>query len=248
MDQPLEGCQRPTPYDGGARVRTGVVPTKCHLLSITRFENREQPGAEQMRSIVIFDLGGVLIDWDPRHLYRKLFAGDEKAMEQFLATVCTQEWNRCQDAGRSFAEGAGLLKAEHPDKAELIDAYGARFDEMMAGPIIGAVEILAELHKRGTPLYGLTNFSAETYPWAVARFEFLGWFRGILVSGEVGAIKPDPRIYELLLGRFGIDPHRAVYIDDVVANAEAARPFGIHAIHFSTPDALREELIRLALL
>jgi len=81
---------------------------------------------------VVFDLGGVLIDWDPRHLYRKLFAGDEAAMEQFLATVCTHEWNRCQDAGRSFAEGARLLKAEHPDKAELIDAYGARFDEMIA--------------------------------------------------------------------------------------------------------------------
>jgi 2-haloacid dehalogenase len=200
------------------------------------------------RSIVIFDLGGVLIDWDPRRLYRKLFAGDEAAVEQFLATVCTHEWNRCQDAGRSFDEGARLLKAQHPDKAELIDAYGARFDEMMAGPIAGAVEILAELRERGTPLYGLTNFSAETYPHAVARFGFLGWFRGILVSGEVGTIKPDPRIYELLLERFAIDPHRAVYIDDVAANAEAARPFGIHGIHFSTPDALREELVRLALL
>ncbi len=94
-------------------------------------------------SIVIFDLGGVLIDWDPRHLYRKLFAGDEAAMEHFLATVCTHEWNRCQDAGRSFAEGACLLKAEHPDKAELIDAYGIRFDEMIAGPVAGSVEILA---------------------------------------------------------------------------------------------------------
>ena len=96
------------------------------------------------RDTVVVDLGGVLIDWDPRHLYRKLFAGDEPAMEHFLATVCTHEWNRCQDAGRTFAEGAGLLKLEHPDKAELIDAYGTRFDEMMAGPIAGAVEILAE--------------------------------------------------------------------------------------------------------
>ena len=204
--------------------------------------------AEQRRSIVVFDLGGVLIDWDPRHLYRKLFAGDEAAMEQFLATVCTHEWNRGQDAGRSFAEGARLLKLAHPEKAELIDAYGARFDEMMAGPITGAVEILAELCRRGTPLYGLTNFSVETYPYALARFDFLGWFRGILVSGEVKAIKPDPRIYELLLARFGIDPHRAVYIDDVAINAEAARPFGIHGIHFTTPAVLREELVRLALL
>jgi len=200
------------------------------------------------RDIVVFDLGGVLIDWDPRHLYRKLFAGDEAAMEHFLATVCTHEWNRGQDAGRTFAEGAHLLKAEHPDKAELIDAYGARFDEMMAGPIAGSVEILAELKALGAPLYCLTNFSAETYPPTFERFEFLRWFRGVLVSGEVGLIKPDPRIFESLLGRFAIDPKRAVYIDDVAANVDAARPFGIHAVHFTTPTTLRAELAELGLL
>jgi 2-haloacid dehalogenase len=203
---------------------------------------------ERGRSVVVFDVGGVLIEWDPRHLYRKLFAGAEPAMEHFLANVCTHEWNRCQDAGRSFAEGARLLKLEHPDKAELIDAYAARFDEMMPGPIAGTVEILAELRERGTPLYGLSNFSAETFPPALQRFEFLRWFHGMVISGEVGVIKPDPRIYEILLARFGIDPHRAVYIDDVAANVEGARPFGIHGIHFTTPDALREELGRLALL
>jgi 2-haloacid dehalogenase len=203
---------------------------------------------EPSRSVVVFDVGGVLIDWDPRHLYRKLFAGDEPAMEHFLANVCTHEWNRSQDAGRSFAEGARLLKREHPQHAELIDAYGARFDEMMAGPIIGAVEILAELRERGIPLYILSNFSAETFPPAFERFDFLRWFRGMVISGEVGVIKPDPRIYEIMLARFTIDPQRAVYIDDVAANAEAARPFGIHGIHFTTPNALREELVRLALL
>ena len=200
------------------------------------------------RDTVVFDLGGVLIDWDPRHLYRKLFAGDETAMEHFLANVCTHEWNRCQDAGRSFAEGARLLKAEHPEKAELIDAYFSRFDEMMPGPIAGSVEILAELRDRGTPLYGLTNFSAETYPPAFERFEFLRWFDGILVSGEVGLIKPDPRIFELLIERFAIDPRRAVYIDDVETNVIAARPLGIHGIHFTTPAALRAELAELGLL
>ncbi len=203
---------------------------------------------EAGRSIVVFDLGGVLIDWDPRHLYRKLFAGEEAAMEQFLATVCTHEWNRRQDAGRSFAEGARLLKAEHPDKAELIDAYHARFHEMLAGPISGSVEILAELRDRGIPLYGLTNWSAETYPAALQRFAFLRWFRGIRVSGEVGLIKPDPRIFVLLIERFGIEPQRAVYVDDVEANAAAALPFGIHAIHFTTPARLREELVALGLL
>jgi len=200
------------------------------------------------RSIAVFDLGGVLLDWNPRHLYRKLFAGDEAAMEHFLATVCTHEWNRCQDAGRSFAEGGRLLTAEHPDKVELIDAYGARFDEMIAGPIAGMVEILAELRDRGTPLYGLTNWSAETYPPARERFAFLSWFRGILVSGEVGVIKPDPRIFEVLIERFAINPENAVYIDDVEANVAAAQPFGIHAIQFTTPARLRRELTRLGLL
>jgi len=200
------------------------------------------------RSIVVFDLGGVLIDWDPRHLYRKLFAGDEAAVEHFLATVCTHEWNRCQDAGRSFAEGARLLKAEHPDKAELIDAYGARFDEMIAGPIAGSVEILAELRDRDTPLYGLTNWSAETYPLARTRFEFLDWFRGIIVCGEIGLIKPDPRIFALLVERFAIEPQRTVYIDDVEPNAASAQRCGLHAIHFTTPAILREELVGLGLL
>ena len=200
------------------------------------------------RDTVVFDLGGVLIDWDPRHLYRKLFGANEAAMEHFLATVCTHEWNRGQDAGRTFAEGARLLKAEHPDKAELIDAYCARFDEMMPGPIAGSVEILADLKSFGTPLYCLTNFSAETYPPTFERFEFLRWFRGVLVSGEVGVIKPDPGIFELLLERFAIDPKRAVYIDDVAANVDAARPFGIHAIHFKTPTALRAEIAELGLL
>ncbi len=200
------------------------------------------------RSIVVFDLGGVLIDWDPRHLYRKLFAGDEAAMEHFLAHVCTQEWNRCQDAGRSFAEAARLLKAEHPDKADLIDAFGARFDEMMSGPIAGSVAILKQLRDRGTPLYGLSNWSAETYPLALRRFEFLDWFQGILVSGMVKLIKPDPRIYGLLLERFGIRPETAVYIDDHPINATAARKLGIHGIHFTTPAELREELVELGLL
>jgi 2-haloacid dehalogenase len=204
--------------------------------------------AKADRDIVVFDLGGVLIEWDPRHLYRKLFAGDEAAMEHFLANVCTHEWNRGQDAGRSFAEGARLLKADHPDKAELIDAYCTRFDEMMPGPIAGSVEILGELKERGTALYCLTNFSAETYPPAFERFEFLRWFHGVLVSGQVGLIKPDRRIFELLIERFAIDPERAVYIDDVAANVAGARPFGIHAIHFTTPTALREELVGLGLL
>ena len=197
---------------------------------------------------VVFDLGGVLIDWDPRHLYRKLFAGDDAGMEDFLATVCTHEWNRCQDAGRSFREGARLLKAEHPEKTELIDAYHRRFDEMIAGSLAGSVEILAELRGFGTPLYALTNWSAETYPLVRARFEFLNWFRGILVSGEEGVIKPDPRIFALLVERFTVEPHSTVFVDDVEANVAAAQRFGLHAVHFTTSAELRQELVRLGLL
>src|ERR1700751_737381 len=150
--------------------------------------------------------------------------------------------------GRSFAEGARLLKAEHPNEAELIDAYGARFNEMMPGPIPGSVEILAEVRAGGTRLYLLSNFSTEPFPLAFEWFDFLRWFHGLVISGEVGVIKPDPRIYEIMLARFAIDPHRAVYIHDVAANVEAARRFGIYGIHFTTPVALRKELVRLALL
>lgn len=203
--------------------------------------------AKQGRSIAVFDLGGVLIDWDPRHLYRKLFA-DEAAMEDFLAKVCTREWHRHHDAGRSFAEGARILKNQHPDKEELIDAFGARQHEMMAGPIAGTVEILKELRDRGTPLYALSNWPAEGFPAARERFDFLGWFRGIVISGEIGAIKPQPGIYRALIERFAIDPLRAVFIDDVEANAAAARPFGMQAIHFTNPAVLREELATLGLL
>jgi 2-haloacid dehalogenase len=199
------------------------------------------------RSIVVFDLGGVLIDWNPRYLYRKLIA-DEAAMDDFLATVCTPDWNECQDAGRSFAEAAALLKARHADQAHLIDAFGARFDEMMAGPIAGSVDILGELRAAGVALYGLTNWSAETYPLALRRFDFLAWFRGVLVSGEVGVIKPDPRIYGLLLERFAIVPQEAVYIDDNPRNAAAATALGMHGIAFTDPESLRRELAALGLL
>ncbi|MGH7124978.1 MAG: HAD family hydrolase, partial [Stellaceae bacterium] len=170
------------------------------------------------RSIVVFDLGGVLIDWNPRHLYRKLI-DDEAAMEVFLSTVCTQAWNERQDAGRTFAEAAAILRAQHPHHAELIEAYGSRFDEMMKGPIQGSVTILETLHRRGVPLYALSNWSHETFPLAQCRFDFLNLFRGVVISGEVGVIKPDERIFRILLERHRIEPNHAVYIDDNPRNA-----------------------------
>jgi 2-haloacid dehalogenase len=197
---------------------------------------------------VVFDLGGVLIDWDPRHLYRKLFPGDEPAMERFLAEICTNEWNRQQDAGRSWAEATALLKAAHPGHEELIDAFHRRWPEMLAGAVEGSVEILRELRDAGVPLYALTNWSDETFPAALERFEFLGWFAGIVVSGRERLLKPDPRIYRLLIERHGLAAADIVYVDDVAANAEAAVALGMRAIHFTGPAALRAELAALGLL
>jgi 2-haloacid dehalogenase len=200
------------------------------------------------RSIVVFDLGGVLIDWDPRYLYRKLFNGDDEAMEEFLATVCTQSWNEQQDAGRPFADACASLKLVHPQKAELIDAWFLRYDETLAGPISGTVEIFAELNSGGVPLYALSNWSAETFPFALKRFEFLKWFAGVMLSGEVKLLKPDPRIFKLFLETFSIDPAMTVYIDDREPNVEAATGCGMHGIVFTDAAALRTELTRLGLL
>jgi 2-haloacid dehalogenase len=200
------------------------------------------------RSVAVFDLGGVLIDWNPRYLYRKLFRGDDAAMEHFLATVCTPSWNAQQDAGRNFAEACATLKLEHPTHSEMIDAWIQRHEEMVPGPIAGTVDILGELRSRGVALYALSNWSAETFPTSLRRFEFLRWFKGILLSGEVRLIKPDPRIFKLFFETHAIDPARAVYIDDLPSNVEAAAALGMHSILFTDPSALRLELVKLGLL
>jgi 2-haloacid dehalogenase len=196
---------------------------------------------------VIFDLGGVLIDWDPRHLYRKLF-GDEAAMEAFLAGVCTSEWNERQDEGRPFAAGIAELIARHPEHREMIEAYHARWPEMLAGALDDTVAILAELNARGQPLYALSNWSAETFPHARERFDFLGWFRGTVISGEEGVRKPGSAIFHLLFQRYSIDPAEAVFIDDAQANVTAARSIGLEALRFTSAAALREDLAHLGVL
>ena len=196
---------------------------------------------------VVFDLGGVLIDWDPRHLYRKLLA-DEAAVEEFLATVCTPEWNAELDRGRPFAEGVAELVERHPEHAATIAAYHERWPEMVAGDIPGTVEVLAELRAAGVPLYALTNWSAETFAIARERFEFLEWFDGLLVSGEERVTKPDPAIFQLLLDRFGLDPTATVFVDDSEANVAAARRLGFDAIRFTGHEELRRELVARRLL
>jgi 2-haloacid dehalogenase len=200
------------------------------------------------RSVAVFDLGGVLLDWNPRYLYRKLFHGDDAAMEHFLATICTSSWNAQQDAGRPFAEACAALKLEHPEHADLIDAWFLRQPEMIVGPISGTVQVLAELRARNVPLYALSNWSAETFPLSLKRFDFLHWFQGTMLSGEVRLLKPDPRIFQLFFETYAINPADAVYIDDLKPNVAAATALGIHGIVFTDPPALRVELAKLGLL
>jgi 2-haloacid dehalogenase len=197
---------------------------------------------------VVFDLGGVLIDWNPRYLYRTLFGGDVAAMEHFLTHVCSPAWNHRQDAGRSFADGCAALVREFPDARPLVEAWRERFDETMAGPIAGTVEILAALRERGVLLYALSNWSAETFPIARARFDFLDWFDGIVISGELGVAKPDARTFAHLLETYDLRADATVFIDDLPANVAAAAATGMRAILFTDATALRAALRKVDLL
>lgn len=202
-----------------------------------------EPGAP---STVIFDVGGVLVDWDPRHLYRTLLP-TEAEVERFLSEVCTAEWNLAQDAGRPWAEAVAQLTGRFPEHAELIAAFDQRWPEMVAGEIPGTVEILASLRDAGVRLYALTNFSADKFTLTYHRFEWFSWFDGIVVSGRERVVKPDPRLYRILLDRYDVDPAAAVYIDDVAANVVAAAGLGLTALHFTGPERLAADLAALGL-
>ncbi len=199
------------------------------------------------RDTVVFDLGGVLIDWNPRHLYRQLF-DDEQAMEHFLAEVCHQGWNEQQDAGRPWHEAIRQLSAAFPEHAELIAAYRARWHEMLGGPLSDSVAVLAELRARGVPLYALTNWSQETFPIALERYAFLQWFEGVVVSGQERLIKPDPAIFQRLLQRYGLRAEQVIYIDDAPRNVEAAARLGMQALLFRDAASLRAALVAAKLL
>ena len=200
--------------------------------------------------IVIFDLGNVLIDWNPRHLYRKLADGDAARIERFLAEICTPDWNLSLDAGRAFADGVAELVARHPAERAWIEAYRARWLEMVAGPIEASVRILEELDTAAVPLWALTNWSSETF--ALVRhdpaYAFLDRFRAIFVSGELGLVKPDPAIYRHVLTALDRAPQHCLFIDDSAKNVAAAAAIGLHTHHFTSADALRADLERRGLL
>jgi len=194
---------------------------------------------------VVFDLGGVLVDWNPEYLYKEIFP-DEKERSWFLSNICTLDWNEEQDAGRTLKEGTEYLVRKYPEHEKYIRMYYDRWKEMLGGPIHETVEIFRHLKEKSkVRLYALTNWSAETFPIALELYEFLHWFDGRLVSGAEKIRKPSPDIYKLLIRRFDIDPTRAVYVDDNLRNVTPARELGFYGIHFQGPGQFRQELEKL---
>lgn len=191
---------------------------------------------------IIFDLGGVLIDWNPEYMYRKIIFDQEKR-NWFLNTVCTSEWNEEQDAGRLINEANDLLLSAYPEYKDWILAYYDRWEEMLNGPIQGTVDIFKKIKEnKKHKIYALTNWSAETFPKALSLFDFLHWFDGRVVSGEEMTKKPNRDIYEIILTRFNLHPESTLFIDDNQKNILAACELGIHCIHFKSPEQLQEEL------
>jgi 2-haloacid dehalogenase len=197
---------------------------------------------------IIFDLGAVLIDWNPRYLYRKIFNTEEE-IDWFLNNICTHEWNEKQDAGRSFEEATEELVQQHPDYEHAIRAWYGRWQETIQGSIPQTVDILREIkNKKGHRLYALTNWSEETFPWALERFDFLQWFEGIVVSGVEKTRKPFPEFYQILFDRYQVDPNKAVFIDDNLRNVVAGKELGMEVIHFTSPQELNISLKKLGVL
>ncbi len=196
---------------------------------------------------VVFDIGGVLIDWNPAYLYRKLLP-DEAAVSAFLADVCTATWNEQFDAGRPFAEGIAELVARHPERADLIEAYWLRWHEMLGGEITGTAELLDRLKASGVPVHAISNWSAETFPRAREIFPFLDAFDILVVSGAEKLVKPHAPIFERFLERAGVRAEQCLFIDDNAANIATAAALGFHTEHFYSAEELEARLTMLGLL
>ncbi len=201
-----------------------------------------------MTSVVCFDLGGVFLDWDPRYLYREMFAGDDAAMEHFLAEVCPPQWHSEMDRGRSIAEACAERKALFPASARFIDAWRERAEDMVRGLVPGMVEIFAELRERGTQCFALSNMERENWDLRLSRYDFLGWFDGYFISGYEGVVKPEPEYFLRAVQKLGFDPAQALFVDDRPENVEAAAVVGMPAVVFTGAVSLRQELAARRLL
>jgi 2-haloacid dehalogenase len=194
---------------------------------------------------IIFDFGGVLIDWNPRYVYRDEFE-ESSEMEHFLSKVCTEDWNLQQDKGRSLAEGTRILQDKFPEYVVKIQLYYDQWEKMIKGYIPQNVTVLRNL-KEKYKLYGLTNWSAETFPIVFKRFSFFKLFDGIVISGEEKLIKPDKKIFELILERYHLEAKNSLFIDDNMNNIEAAKEIGFATIHVEKKTDLNSELYTLGL-
>lgn len=190
---------------------------------------------------IVFDFGGVLVDWNSRYYYRGYF-NDDSRMEYFLANICTDEWNLENDRGRSYAEGVAQLTALYPEFREAIEMFPVHWGEMLRGEKPESVALLRSLKDEGYRLYGLTNWSAENIHVAFERFDFLSLLEGTVVSGIEKEVKPEPQIYRILLGRYALKPGQTVFIDDKEANVETARRLGMHGIVFTGAEDTRRQL------
>jgi 2-haloacid dehalogenase len=197
---------------------------------------------------VIFDLGGVLVDWNPEYMYKKLIP-DEQKRKFFLEEVCSLDWNEQQDGGRTIKEGTKILIQQYPEYTEWIEAYYSRWEEMLKGPIQGTVDIFRSIReKKQYGIYALTNWSAETFPRALEIFDFFHWFDGRVVSGEEKTRKPFREIYDIVLNRYGLVPQQTLFIDDNSRNIQAAQKLGLVCIQFTNPETLSEELTQMGVL
>jgi 2-haloacid dehalogenase len=190
---------------------------------------------------VVFDIGNVLIEWDPRHLYRRIFDTPDE-VEHFLSTICTSAWNLEFDRGRSFAEGVAELVAKHPQHEAAIRAFDERWDEMVPGLVPGTLALMERLEEKDVPLYAITNFSAEKYAAARVRFPFFDRFLGVIVSGRERVLKPDRAIFDLLMNRYNLHAADCLFVDDSIANIAGARATGMEVHHFRGADGLAAEL------
>jgi 2-haloacid dehalogenase len=189
----------------------------------------------------VFDIGGVLLDWNPRHLYRKLIA-DPADMAEFLTQVCSPRWHLAHDLGADTEASCRELAASHPGQADLIMAWSRRSEEMVTGQIDEGVEVLADVKAAGLPCLALSNMEPDKFLLRRDRYAFFGLLDGCVISGIEGVAKPDREIFEILLNRYDLDPLATVFIDDTAANVAAARALGIHAIEYSTAGQLRRDL------
>lgn len=197
---------------------------------------------------IIFDFGNVLLEWNPRYVYQRYFPDDPDSMERFLHEVNFMEWNLLQDKGRSFVEGVALLSRQYPQYAHLIQAYHDNWIDSLGEAIAGTVSILKQLKEVGYKLYGLTNWSAETFPRARQRHDFFDLLDDMVISGEVGHVKPDPEIFQILLERIGRPARECLFIDDALANVQQAQRMGFVTVHFESPEQLKTVLQELGIL